>query len=133
MLFIEDEHGTRTMKKLAITALIAALLPLAASAGTAPHSYTGPSAVPSVTTISAAQKAADDTRFVLEGQIVKQLSHDTYQFRDASGEGVVEIDGKHLPAVKFDDKTRVRLSGKVDKDWYQTTPEIDVKMVELLN
>ncbi|RQW26630.1 NirD/YgiW/YdeI family stress tolerance protein [Rhodobacteraceae bacterium CH30] len=121
------------MKKLAITALIATVLPLAAYAGDAQNSYTGPGAVPSVTTITAAQKAADDTRFVLEGQVVRQLSKDTYQFRDASGEGVVEIDGKHLPTVKFDDKTRVRLSGKVDKDWYQATPEIDVKMVEILN
>ncbi|MXR37295.1 YgiW/YdeI family stress tolerance OB fold protein [Craterilacuibacter sinensis] len=121
------------MKKLAITTLIVTVLPLAAYAGDAQNSYTGPSAVPSVTTITAAQKAADDTRFVLEGQVVRQLSKDTYQFRDASGEGVVEIDGKHLPTVKFDDKTRVRLSGKVDKDWYQATPEIDVKMVEILN
>ncbi|MCP9761197.1 NirD/YgiW/YdeI family stress tolerance protein, partial [Aquitalea sp. S1-19] len=74
------------MKKLAISALIATVLPLAAYAGDAQNSYTGPGAVPGVTTITAAQKAADDTRFVLEGQIVKQLTHETYQFRDASGE-----------------------------------------------
>ncbi|MCP9761186.1 NirD/YgiW/YdeI family stress tolerance protein, partial [Aquitalea sp. S1-19] len=60
----------------------------------------------------------------------KQLTHETYQFRDASGEGVVEIDGKHLPTVKFDDKTRVRLSGKVDKEI--SGVEVDVKSVQIL-
>ncbi len=121
------------MKKLAITALIAAVLPVAAIAGNSvAHSYTGPSAVPVLKSIVEAQKGADDARFVLEGQVVKQLSKDTYQFRDASGEGVVEIDSKHLPVEKFDQSSRVRLSGKIDKDWYEATPEIDVKSVEIL-
>ena len=35
------------------------------------------------------------------------------------------------PGVAFDDKARVRLSGKVDKEWYGAR-EVEVKHVELL-
>ena len=115
------------MKKAALAALFAALAPLAAHAA-----YQGPGSEPAIRTIVQAQTAADDAAFVLEGRLVKKLGHERYLFADQSGEGEVEIDDKRLPGVAFDDKARVRLSGKVDKAWYGAR-EVEVKRVELLD
>ncbi|TIC82366.1 YgiW/YdeI family stress tolerance OB fold protein [Crenobacter intestini] len=115
------------MKKAAIAALFAALAPLAAYAA-----YQGPGSAPAVRTITQAQSAGDDAAFLLEGRLTKKLGHERYLFADQSGEGEVEIDDKRLPGVAFDDKVRVRLSGKVDKAWYGAR-EVEVKRVELLD
>ena len=43
----------------------------------------------------------------------------------------MEIDDEDLPPVAFDDKTRVRLTGEVDKGLM--TREVDVDLLEVLN
>lgn len=113
----------RPRHALAAVALALSILPAHAQ-------YTGPSAKPSVTTAAAAAKAADDTQVVLEGTLVRQLTSDTYEFRDATGSVTAEIDAEDFPTQKIGETTKVRLHGEVDRDW--RTVEIDVKRIEIL-
>ena len=110
------------------TALALMVLPLLSTAAFA-TGYTGPGATPQVTTVAAALEAADDTHVVLEGQIVKRLQDELYEFKDATGTIQVEIDDEDLPQVAFDDKTKVKLTGEVDKGMMKR--EIDVDLVEV--
>lgn len=112
------------------TALALMVLPLLSTAAFA-TGYTGPGATPQVTTVSAAQQAADDTHVVLEGQIVKRLQDELYEFKDATGTIQVEIDDEDWPNQTVSEKAKVRLTGEVDKDL--DNREIDVDRVELIN
>jgi uncharacterized protein (TIGR00156 family) len=73
----------------------------------------------------------DDTHVVLEGQIVKRLQDELYEFKDATGTIQVEIDDEDWPAQKVSENTKVRLTGEVDKDF--NSHEVDVDRVELIN
>ncbi|ERI53567.1 stress-induced protein YgiW [Pseudomonas sp. EGD-AK9] len=112
------------------TALALLVLPLLSSAAFA-TGYTGPGATPQVTSVSAALQAADDTQVVLEGQIVKRLQDELYEFKDASGTIQVEIDDEDWPNQTVSETAKVRLTGEVDKDF--NSREIDVDRVELIN
>lgn len=114
-------------RSLPLSALFVASLLLPASLARA--QYTGPNARPMVTTAAAAAKAADDTRVILEGTLARQISSDTYEFRDATGSVTAEIDAEDFPR-KVDANTRVRLHGEVDRDLRSV--EIDVKRIEIL-
>ena len=69
------------MKRFTLALLLVPLFSTAALA----TSYTGPGAVTQVTSVAAALKAADDTPVLLQGQIVKRLQDELYEFKDASG------------------------------------------------
>ncbi|MGP0173057.1 YgiW/YdeI family stress tolerance OB fold protein [Pseudomonas sp. NCHU5208] len=112
------------------TALALMFLPLLSTAAFA-TGYTGPSATAQVTTVAAAQQAADDTHVVLEGQIVKRLQDELYEFKDATGTIQVEIDDEDWPNQTVSENAKVRLTGEVDKDL--DNREIDVDRVELIN
>ncbi|MGG2398092.1 NirD/YgiW/YdeI family stress tolerance protein [Pseudomonas sp. SH1-B] len=112
------------------TALALMILPLL-STGAFAAGYTGPGATPQVTTVSAALEAADDTHVVLEGQIVKRLQDELYEFKDATGTIQVEIDDEDWPGQSVSETAKVRLTGEVDKDF--NSREIDVDRVELIN
>ena len=116
------------MKPIAVggTLLIIALL-LASPAGA---QFTGPGAGSQVTSAAGAIKAPDGTPVVLEGNLLKQLTEDTYEFRDATGSVTVEIDSEDFQDRKADASTKVRLYGEVDRDW--RSMEIDVKRIEVL-
>lgn len=93
--------------------------------------YVGPGAQSKVTTVAAARSAADDTMAILEGNLLRKLSHDSYEFEDGSGSMQVEIDDEDLPMGRaIDASTKVRLIGEVDKGLM--TVEIDVKRLEVL-
>ena len=111
----------------ALRAVCAASLLLPASLALA--QYTGPSARPVVTTAAAAAKAADATQVILEGTLFRQISSDTYEFRDTTGSITAEIDAEDFPR-KVGADTRVRLHGEVDRDLRSV--EIDVKRIEIL-
>lgn len=113
------------MKTRYLALLVAPLF----SMGVMAAGYTGPG-VQAITTVAAAQEAVDDANVVLQGHIVKKLGDEKYEFKDASGVITVEIDDEDLPPVAFDDKTKVRLTGEVDKD--MMTREIDVDLVEVI-
>lgn len=77
------------------------------------------------------QRGRDDQRVTLTGHVVKKVGWEKYLFRDASGEIRIEIDDDVMPAEPFDDKTRVEISGEIEKDFLQSV-EIDVKAIRLL-
>lgn len=109
--------------------LIACILFCAPAIATA--QYLGPGATPEVTTVSAANNAADDTPATLEGKLTRKLSHDEYEFTDATGSMRVEIDDDVLSLGRaIDASTKLRLIGEVDKGMIAV--EIDVKRVEIL-
>lgn len=114
------------MKRIALALLLAPLVSTAALA----TGYTGPGATTQVTTVAAALEAADDTPVVLQGQIVKRLQDELYEFKDASGTINVEIDDEHWPAQAISETATVKLSGEVDHDL--TSREIDVEHLELV-
>ena len=147
------------MKRTILITLAAGLVPLAAHAQTmAPATATAakpatapaaaaptampaaapaamaPAAAPTAATINnvaAAQKAAKDAKVILEGNLVRVLEKDRYEFRDATGTMNVEIDKKYLPTAKFDAKTKVRITGEVGHD--KSGIEISAKKVEILS
>lgn len=115
------------MKRSALALLIAPLF----SAAVLAEGYTGPGAVTRVSTVAAALDAADDTPVVLQGQIVKRLQDEVYEFKDASGTIHVEIDDEDWPPQAISETARVKLTGEVDRDLMNR--EIDVELVELVN
>lgn len=113
------------MKKILTTVCFTALLPLAAHA-----EFVGAGSSPELTTVATALQAADDSRVLLEGHIVRQIDAEHYEFQDASGTARVEIDHKYLPTEKFTAHSKLRLHGKVDKEF--SGSKIEVKKVEIL-
>ena len=107
--------------------LTLALLPLLAQA-----QFIGPGSnvANTVNTVAAAQNAADDTPVVLEGNIIRKIRNEHYEFKDATGSIEVEIDHKYLPAQQFDQNSKLRLRGEVDVSIFKRN--IDVNSVEIL-
>ncbi len=87
--------------------------------------FSGPG--PKLTSIIDASKQADDTWVTLRGNIIQQDGDDKYTFRDASGQGIVEIERKAWAGQNISPSDTVDLITKVDKDWGAT--ELEVKQV----
>lgn len=110
--------------------LLALLLVPVFSATAFAAGYSGPNAVKSVTSVAQALEAADDTPVTLEGQIVRRIGKEKYEFQDASGSIEVEIDDDEWPNQTVSETAKVRLTGEVDAG--MTGRDIDVDRVELL-
>ncbi|MBX9716332.1 MAG: NirD/YgiW/YdeI family stress tolerance protein [Burkholderiaceae bacterium] len=94
--------------------------------------FVGPGAASPYRTVAEILKSApDDMRVELEGFIVKQVGKEKFIFTDGQSEIRVEIDQKYMPADRFDERTRLRIRGEVEKDFLES-PEIDVDSVVLL-
>ncbi|EPB4368941.1 YgiW/YdeI family stress tolerance OB fold protein [Citrobacter freundii] len=91
--------------------------------------FTGP--VPTLTTVAVAKTLRDDAWVVLEGNITRQIGHELYEFRDASGTIMVEIDDKYWMGQNATPETRLRIEGEIDRDW--NSLEVDAKSVRVLN
>lgn len=115
------------MKAYLFALIVAPLLSTTAVAS----SYTGPGNSV-VNTVAAANKAADDTQVVLQGFLIRKLNNDDrYEFQDTSGTITVEIDDEDLPTVTFNEKTKVKLTGELEKELLGR--EVDVDFVEIIN
>ena len=79
------------------------------------------------------QNSWDDARVVLTGNITQRVagSDDKYIFKDTTGEMIVEIDFELFAGRTVTPQNKVRLSGKVDKDFMES-PKVDVKVLEIL-
>lgn len=91
--------------------------------------FTGPA--PTLTTVAVAKTLRDDAWVVLEGNITRQIGHELYEFRDASGTIMVEIDDKYWVGQSATPDTRLRIEGEIDRDW--NSLEVDAKSVRVLN
>lgn len=88
--------------------------------------YVGPSPTPTYTSVSDVLKnPIDDHPVTLDGYLIKKVGKKKYLFSDGSAEIQVEIDRKHFPSTPISEKTKVRISGEVEKD-VMKSPEIDV-------
>lgn len=85
-----------------------------------------------VQTVAAIKQMDDNAWFTLEGHIVKQVREEKYMFRDQSGEIEVEIDNDKWKGRKVDPGTKVRIAGKVEKEWLRSM-EVEVKRIELVD
>lgn len=93
--------------------------------------YTGPGNVAAVTTVAEALNAADDTPVVLEGYVTQRVKHEKYEFSDATGKILVEIDDKDWPAGQaISETTKVRIFGEVDRHRFRPT-DVDVDRIQL--
>lgn len=90
--------------------------------------FNGPA--PGLSSVEQAKTFRDDAWVVLEGNIVKQVGHELYEFRDASGAVYVDIDNKRWLGQTVSPDSKVHIEGEVDKDW--NSVEIDVKNLRVM-
>ena len=112
------------MNKLLSVSVLSLAIGFSANAMAA---FQGPGIAP--TTVAEALKLSDDTAVVLTGQIEKSLGNEKYQFKDASGTVVIEIDDEDWKGVDVRPEDVIVIRGEIDKDLLTT--EIDVDSVEL--
>ena len=113
------------IRGMALVAVLGASTPLWAQ-------YEGPGSE-TIKTVEEAKKASDDVEVVLTGHIIRQINHEDYLFRDATGEINVEIDGDEWGAIRepVTPEMTVRISGEVD--YHRTEPtDIDARQVEII-
>lgn len=129
------------MKKIALASLIT-LFTLPALAQTS-GGFTGPGDqqahvkggfsgdTASLSSVKDVKNLKDDQWIALEGNIDKRTGDDKYIFRDATGTLTAEIDDKRWKGQNVTPKDKIRLEGKVDKDW--KSEEIEVKKINIIN
>ncbi|MFV0423697.1 NirD/YgiW/YdeI family stress tolerance protein [Oleidesulfovibrio sp.] len=95
--------------------------------------FTGPGSTPPVKTVAQAEKAADNTPCVLQGQIIEKLqsANDKYTFQDSTGKITVEINHNMFAGQEVTPQTTVRLFGEVDNDTFEEL-SIEVSRLEVL-
>lgn len=86
---------------------------------------------PGLSSVADARTYRDDAWVVLEGNIIRQVGHELYEFRDSSGSVYVDIDYKRWMGQTVSPESKVRIEGEVEKDW--NSLEIDVKNLQLVN
>lgn len=96
-------------------------------------SFEGPYTKADVTKAAQVTTAPDDTPCILEGHVLERVtgSDDEYVFHDDSGKIIVEIDHRVFKDQKVTPQTRVRLSGKVDRNKNKDN-SVDVNHLQLL-
>lgn len=100
---------------------------LCLGASVAQAQYVGPSSTASYKNVAEILKdPVDDTMVVLSGHLLRKVGKEKYIFSDSSGEIRVEIDAKHFPPTPISEKTKVQITGEVEKD-FMSSPEIDIK------
>ena len=100
----------------------------AASAAQPAGGFQGPGLPTS--TVEEAQKLSDDTAVVLVGQIEKSLGEEKYQFKDATGTIVVEIDDEDRNGVNETPQNTIEIHGEVDKKMVNTKIDADSDSLE---
>lgn len=129
--FFAFEMQMLTMKIRCITAILFAVWLW--TPGKVFGQYEGPKSVDKFYTvkeirIGAAQLDRGDALVRVRGFIISQINEETYQFKDATGVIMVEIDPRDLPKRTFNDKTELILVGEVDYDLLDGT-EINVEHI----
>ncbi len=114
------------MKKLLLSL---AILTFASSASAA---YTGPVELTAAKmTVAEALKSQDDTEAYLEGTIISKVGKKKYNFKDATGTMIVEIDDNLFRSKTVSETTNVRLIGVVDSE-VDKPYTFDVEALEIM-
>lgn len=85
-----------------------------------------------IETVADAKDKADDTIVVLQGQIVKALGHDKYQFTDETGEIILDIDEDDFNGVTVTEGEMIEITGEIDKEMMKPT-EVNVKQIKKMD
>ncbi|SMS07585.1 putative exported protein (plasmid) [Salmonella enterica subsp. enterica serovar Typhimurium] len=67
---------------------------------------------------------------VLEGNIIRQVGHELYEFRDSSGTVYVDIDNKYWMGQTASPTDKIHIKGEVDRGWDGI--KIDVKNIQVM-
>ncbi|WP_150539545.1 YgiW/YdeI family stress tolerance OB fold protein [Actinobacillus vicugnae] len=78
--------------------------------------FSGKGAKTAPTTVAQAHKAWDDTPVTLTGYITKQIDHDEFYFKDATGEIKIEVEDHAWNGQNITPKDKITIQGKVDKN-----------------
>lgn len=82
--------------------------------------------------VSDLQPFHDDQYVILEGYIIRQLSGETFLFKDSTGEIHLDIDHKiNYMLEGVDDKTLVQIYGEFDKSRFGPD-EVEVKSLKII-
>ena len=93
--------------------------------------FTGPQAQ-DANTVAGALKARDDTMVTLKGNIIRQVAHEKYEFKDSTGVIIVEIDDDKWYGLSVGPNDVVEIYGEVDSEIYRKN-EVDVKFIKKVN
>lgn len=83
-------------------------------------------------TVAGALKARDDTMVTLKGNIIRQVAHEKYEFKDSTGVMIVEIDDDKWNGLSVGPNDVVEIYGEVDSEIYRKN-EVDVKFIKKVN
>lgn len=120
-----------TAAPAASAASTTAAAPAAASAA-AKSGYTGPSSAPLMSVKDLLAKGKDDQMVRLKGKLTAHKGDEDYDFTDASGKMVVEIDADRFPqGVTVDHTTTVELIGEFEKELFGEAT-LDVEQINVI-
>ncbi|KOU40645.1 hypothetical protein ADK55_31505 [Streptomyces sp. WM4235] len=81
------------------------------------------------TVADAKTKATDGTPVTLTGYVIQEVGPGQYKFQDVTGTITVEISREDLPPTEFNEKTKLKIRGDVDKS--DTHIRVSVDIVEI--
>lgn len=95
--------------------------------------FEGPVTGAQAETVDKAKTLSDDAPVVLTGNIISKVagSKDKYNFKDSTGEIVVEIKNKVFRGRTITPDDKIRIGGKIDKDFNEPV-EVDAKILEIV-
>ena len=98
----------------------------------APAGYAGPSGAPLMTAKDLLANGKDDQYVRLKGKLTSHKGDENYEFTDASGKIMVEIEADRFPAgVTVDHNTLVELTGEFDKEMFGDST-VDVEQIKVV-
>ncbi len=81
-------------------------------------------------TVAQAKTLKDDSKVIIQGQLVRSLGDEKYEFKDKTGSITVDIDNDKWNGKPVNANTRVTLVGEIDVDHFpKKTVELDVDEV----
>lgn len=83
-------------------------------------------------TVATAKSLKDDTQVSLQGQVIRALGKDKYEFRDATGTLIVEIDNQKWHGKPITQQAQVILIGEIDRE-SDNQIELDVDEVRTVS
>lgn len=109
-----------------------ATAPATVTAPAAKSGYTGPSSAPLMSVKDLLAKGKDDQMVRLKGKLTSHKGDEDYEFTDASGKMVVEIDADRFPqGVTVDHNVTVELIGEFEKEMFGE-PSLDVEQLKVV-
>ncbi|HIE5766478.1 TPA: YgiW/YdeI family stress tolerance OB fold protein [Proteus mirabilis] len=84
----------------------------------------------SVTSVSNVDNLPNNSTIIIEGFIVRNITHNVYEFKDDSGSIRVKIDNDKWNGLNVSSDTKIRIEGRIDNHLVQD--EINVGRISLV-